>query len=197
MLRIHKPWGWDQIMYTGQVEVKELFIKQGHCTSLHCHPKKKTGLCVLKGLVKVDFLNNSFWLEPGDKLMIRPGVFHRSNAKLDSQLLEIENPIDKDDLVRLDDKYGREQGYETLTEELRLPTFNFNTIDYGEVGATHGYYCGLNGKYLILSGGIYNIYDDKKVYVLGPGDLVDNDVIHNLCQKFIQEEMEVIHVFHI
>ena len=42
--------------------------------------------------------------------MIRPGLFHSTKglAKKDSIVLEIETPINKDDLVRYKDNYGRE-----------------------------------------------------------------------------------------
>jgi mannose-6-phosphate isomerase-like protein (cupin superfamily) len=199
---IPKPWGGGEYtIYSNEnVEVKHLTIKQGECTSLHCHPKKKTGLCVLKGLIKVDFLNDSFWLEPGDKLMIRPGVFHRSNAKLDSELLEIENPVDKDDLVRLEDNYERKQGYEKQSIEVEKEVFNFNTIQFDSILCRHNEAYGNDlftwneGKYLILNGGIFNIFEDKKVYVLSPGDLIDSKIITHLVNKFTPEKIEYIHV---
>ena len=42
--------------------------------------------------------------------MIRPGLFHSTKAlsKKDSIVLEIETPINKNDLVRYKDNYGRE-----------------------------------------------------------------------------------------
>ena len=49
-------------------------------------------------------------LKSSDKLMIRPDLFHSTKglAKKDSIVLEIETPINKDDLVRYKDNYGRE-----------------------------------------------------------------------------------------
>ena len=49
-------------------------------------------------------------LKAPDKLMIRPGLFHSTKAisKKDSIVLEIETPINKNDLVRYKDNYGRE-----------------------------------------------------------------------------------------
>ena len=55
--------------------------------------------------------------------MIRPGLFHctHNNTDKDSIILEIETPIDKDDLVRFQDKYGREnEPYEGLSQMKNL-----------------------------------------------------------------------------
>ena len=75
---------------------------------MHCHPIKKTGYIVLNGSVDVDLgFYETRKLSSLSKLMIRPGLFHctRNNSKEDSIILEIETPIDKDDLVRFQDEY--------------------------------------------------------------------------------------------
>ena len=48
-----------------------------------------------------------------DKIHIFRARFHSSAALSDAFLFEVESPEDKEDLIRLDDDYGREkQGYE-------------------------------------------------------------------------------------
>lgn len=197
---VKKPWGYEYVIYSNtDVEIKHLFINVNQNTSLHCHPNKKTGLCVVRGLVKVEFLNNHFWLEPGDKLMIRQGVFHKSIAKINSELLEIENPVDKNDLIRLEDSYGREQlGYEDDSIDIEQLEYNFNQINFNNIETIHKY-LDINdnidtGKYFILSGGIYNILGNKKIYVLGPGDLVESSIINKLSNRFHREKIECIYV---
>lgn len=192
---VHKRWGKEYPIYENKhIQIKHLFINQDHCTSLHCHPKKKTGLLVLKGLIKLEFLNDHRFLEPGDKIMIRQGVFHRSNAILESELFEIENPVDQNDLVRLEDKYGRSQGYETITEEIEIESIINKKSVFGDVEVEHKFLEEiLPGKYMILSGGVYNIFQGEKVYVLGPGDLVDHTTINRL-DKFTRENLEVLYI---
>ena len=57
---VRKPWGFEYpLIETDEVGLWFLNLDPGASTSLHCHPKKKTGLVVLSGEVEVDFLNSS------------------------------------------------------------------------------------------------------------------------------------------
>ncbi len=109
---VNKPWGHEYLMYqNGAVAVWYLHIHGGAQTSMHCHPRKKTGLILISGEARVSFLNDSVCLKPLSKLTIRAGLFH-STAALSAEgiaLLEIETPCDKANLVRLEDEYGREE----------------------------------------------------------------------------------------
>lgn len=129
---VNKPWGHEYLLFeNGQVAMWYLFIRRGECTSMHCHPRKKTGLIVLSGSATVRFLNNSSPLRAPANMMLRAGLFHQSAADLgtDVALIEIESPVDKMNLVRLDDAYGRQNtAYEPLSATrpldatcLRLP----------------------------------------------------------------------------
>ena len=56
---VDKPWGYEYLAYENEhVGLWFLHIKKDHQTSLHCHPKKDTGLIVLDGAVDVSFLND-------------------------------------------------------------------------------------------------------------------------------------------
>ena len=79
-------------------------------------------------------------LKAPSKLMIRPGLFHSTKAisKKGAVVLEIETPINKDDLVRYKDSYGREnKPYEgknkmrrkdSKTLEFKIPKINSTNI---------------------------------------------------------------------
>ena len=87
---------------------------------MHCHPNKTTGLILLDGEAQISFLGDKFDLKPVSKTMIRKGLFHSTKATSESgaYVFEIETPVDKHDLVRLEDKYGREGNpYEDETHE--------------------------------------------------------------------------------
>ena len=80
---------------------------------MHCHPTKNTGLVVLQGEIELSFIRNKMLLTRLDKIHIFRARFHSSAAISDAFLFEVESPEDKEDLIRLDDNYGREeQGYE-------------------------------------------------------------------------------------
>ena len=46
-------------------------------------------------------------MQPGDRVHIAPGTVHRMTAIDDSDVFEVSTP-ELEDVVRLDDRYGRE-----------------------------------------------------------------------------------------
>lgn len=118
---VNKPWGYEYSVYENEdVALWFLYIAPNHSTSMHCHPKKTTGLVLLDGEVEISFLADSRKLESLDKVMIRRGLFHSTKALSSNGafIFEIETPNDKQDLVRLNDNYGRShKPYEDYTFE--------------------------------------------------------------------------------
>ena len=118
---VKKPWGYEYLAYENdKVGLWFLYIAKDQQTSMHCHPNKTTGLILLDGEVEVSFLSDSYNLKPVSKTMIRKGLFHSTKALSDKGafVFEIETPVQKHDLVRLEDKYGREgKPYEDSTFE--------------------------------------------------------------------------------
>lgn len=114
---VDKPWGYEYLMFENKsVAVWVLFLKHKAKTSTHCHPKKKTSLLVLDGEVETSSLDSAFLLKSMDGIIIERGVFHstKSSSLHGSFVMEIETPVKKSDLVRLNDEYGREGlGYES------------------------------------------------------------------------------------
>jgi hypothetical protein len=57
---VQKPWGYEYLIYeTPEVALWLLYIEQGKGTSLHCHPKKTTGLILLEGEAELGFIADS------------------------------------------------------------------------------------------------------------------------------------------
>lgn len=110
---VDKPWGHEEIFaetdgYVGKI----LFIRAGESLSLQYHRVKEETLRVLSGRVEFtagDDADNleSFELEAGEVFHVPPGTVHRMSAVSDCELLEVSTPH-LDDVVRLDDRYGRE-----------------------------------------------------------------------------------------
>ena len=115
---VKKPWGYEYLIYQNNyVAVWILYIQSGYQTSMHCHPNKKTSLVVLSGEARCSNLTGEMKLTPGGGLLIDKGVFHCTQSLSDDGIIvmEIETPINKRDLVRLKDNYGRVgKGYETV-----------------------------------------------------------------------------------
>lgn len=196
-----KPWGKEYLLYQNDnVELWHLFIKYGEQTSLHAHPNKKTGLIVVNGQCKLEFINSHKFMETGDKIVIRNGVFHRTTSFTYPylELLEIETPKDKNDIIRLEDNYGRAGlPYEDSQYEFGLVT---NSNEIGKCDKE---------MYHILSDGVgwADIEDYMQVVVLGghmfsngyfvlsPGDIIDGKNFKRLSNKFEKTDMELMLIY--
>ncbi len=112
-VRVVKPWGHEIERYrTDNCSVTWLHIHSNQSTSMHCHLTKTVMICVMGGVSILETLEKSHKLENGMLAVIEPGAFHRMRSSGDPVVLyEIETPRNKKDLVRLDDSYGRRQGY--------------------------------------------------------------------------------------
>tara|TARA_B100001173_G_C15963015_1_gene536531 strand:+ start:239 stop:922 length:684 start_codon:yes stop_codon:yes gene_type:complete len=123
-----KPWGEEYNIFRNKkkIAITYLKMKKGFATSLHCHPKKKTGFLILKGTAEVQigiYKKNIIKYPPMSILVLRPGLFHRIKASKNNDLfaLEVENPYLKNDLIRMKDNYGRsKKGYEKLNSTRAL-----------------------------------------------------------------------------
>ena len=111
--RIEKPWGWELIWAVAEAYVgKILFVKAGESLSLQFHREKDEAWYVQPGRAKLelgapgDAILNQEVIGPGAAFRYRPGTVHRVTALEDSTILEVSTPH-LDDVVRLEDRYGR------------------------------------------------------------------------------------------
>lgn len=111
--RVEKPWGWELIWAKTEVYVgKLLFVRAGHALSLQYHREKDESWLVHEGRASLELGEVGGGLEtveirPGDAFRYRPGTVHRVTALEDTLILEVSTP-QLDDVVRLEDAYGRE-----------------------------------------------------------------------------------------
>ena len=112
---VPKPWGREEIFaenerYAGKL----LYISPGQCLSLQYHERKDETLYVLEGeviLLVDDGAGGPMSekrLKPGDSYRIPPLMRHRMSAPDGTPcvLVEVSSP-ELDDVVRLEDAYGR------------------------------------------------------------------------------------------
>ena len=111
--QVLKPWGHEEIFaetehYVGKI----LFIRTGEALSLQYHEIKEETLRVLEG--ELDLFSGPdierlecHHLGPGAVFHVPPGTLHRMVAVTDCLLLEV-STNHLDDVVRLEDRYGRE-----------------------------------------------------------------------------------------
>ena len=111
--RVEKPWGYELIWakadrYVGKI----LHIKAGHQLSLQYHREKEETIFLSRGRMKFLFEEKQgqglkeILMEPGDAHHVPPHSTHRMIAVEDCDVFEVSTP-QLDDVVRLEDSYGR------------------------------------------------------------------------------------------
>ena len=111
--RVEKPWGWELIWADAEQYVgKLLFVRAGQSLSLQYHRQKDESWLVHEGratleLGEVGGRLESLEIAAGDAFRYRPGTVHRVTAIEDTLIVEVSTPH-LDDVVRLEDRYGRE-----------------------------------------------------------------------------------------
>jgi mannose-6-phosphate isomerase len=112
--KVEKPWGSELIWaetedYVGKV----LFVKAGESLSLQFHRQKDESWLVQHGRAKLELgsvgdpVLSEEVIAAGGCFRFRPGTVHRVTAIEDTTILEVSTPH-LDDVVRLEDRYGRE-----------------------------------------------------------------------------------------
>ncbi len=112
--RVEKPWGHEEwfALVDGKFCGKAIHVKDGHSLSLQYHERKEETISCLSGRFCVEVGEDearleTFELEPGESIHLRPGIRHRVTAVVDSVFLEA-STTELDDVVRLEDRYGRQ-----------------------------------------------------------------------------------------
>ena len=138
--------------------------------------------------------------------MIRKGLFHSTKAtdEKGAFIFEIETPVDKQDLVRFRDSYGREgKPYEDSTHESpkaedclwiteNEKDYKFancilsvkNITDISDIYEINPQY-----NVMFLRGGLQA---DYKQNVSSPGDVVVANVLHTLAEQFTEVDPETL-----
>ena len=112
--KVEKPWGHELIWALSETYCgKVLFVKAGAALSLQFHNVKDESWLVQSGRAKLELgeVGQSVLTEEvigaGAAFRYRPGTVHRVTAIEDTTIIEVSTPH-LDDVVRLEDLYGRE-----------------------------------------------------------------------------------------
>jgi mannose-6-phosphate isomerase len=112
--RVDKPWGYELIWaLTDRYCGKLLHVRAGEQLSLQFHNAKDESWLVLEGRAELELaqageaITASEIVAPGAAFHFEPGTVHRLRAVEDTTVLEVSTP-EIDDVVRLQDRYGRE-----------------------------------------------------------------------------------------
>lgn len=108
---VPKPWGYELIFArTDRYVGKILHITRGESLSLQYHEVKDETLFVVEGELKLTIEHEGdrreLSLRKGEAFHIPPGLIHRMEAIVDTDVAEV-STTELDDVVRLEDRYGR------------------------------------------------------------------------------------------
>jgi mannose-6-phosphate isomerase len=112
--RVEKPWGYELVWaLTDRYCGKLLHVRAGEQLSLQFHNVKDESWLVYEGRAELELAHAGeaeTRLEvvgPGAAFRFTPGTVHRVRALEDTTIIEVSTP-ELDDIVRLEDRYGRE-----------------------------------------------------------------------------------------
>jgi mannose-1-phosphate guanylyltransferase/mannose-6-phosphate isomerase len=109
---VHRPWGSYTILEDGEdCKVKRLTVKPGHVLSLQLHNRRSEHWTVVNGTAKVRIGEREFLLNANESTYIPMNTVHRleNPTAQDIHLIEVQcgDYFGEDDIVRLEDRYGR------------------------------------------------------------------------------------------
>jgi mannose-1-phosphate guanylyltransferase/mannose-6-phosphate isomerase len=110
--RIYRPWGYYQGIDAGaRFQVKRLVVKPGRKLSLQKHFHRAEHWVVVKGTAEVTVGDKLSTVHENESVYIPIGSLHRlaNPGKIPLELVEVQvgSYLGEDDIVRIDDVYGR------------------------------------------------------------------------------------------
>lgn len=112
--RVNRPWGWYEGLATGErFQVKRIMVKPGSTLSLQLHHHRAEHWVVVKGTALITNGDNEMLLSENQSTYIPLGAVHRlSNpGRIPLEIVEVQSGsyLGEDDIVRLQDVYGRDK----------------------------------------------------------------------------------------
>lgn len=110
---VAKPWGEERVFAeTARYAGKLIVVHAGESLSYQYHVRKEETIHVLSGTlfldVELDGTRQTLELKPGETFHVTPGTRHRMFAQHEDCMLVEVSTADLEDVVRLEDRYGRQ-----------------------------------------------------------------------------------------
>ena len=110
--RVARPWGWYDSVDAGErFQVKRIGVKPGASLSLQKHHHRAEHWIVVQGTAEVTRGTEVYLLSENQSTYIPIGELHRLHnpGKLELEMIEVQSGsyLGEDDIVRLEDNYGR------------------------------------------------------------------------------------------
>jgi len=112
--KVQRPWGWyDSLEEADNFKVKRILVNPGASLSLQKHAYRAEHWIVVRGTAEITCADKRFSLNQNESTYIPVGAVHRlTNAgEVPLEMIEVQSGsyLGEDDIVRLEDNYGRVQ----------------------------------------------------------------------------------------
>ena len=109
---VHRPWGTYTVLEEGErFKIKRIVVRPGHALSLQMHYHRSEHWVVVSGTAKVVNSEGERLVRTNESTFIPAGTPHRlvNPGITDLVIIEVQSGeyLGEDDIVRLDDQYGR------------------------------------------------------------------------------------------
>ncbi|QQP87162.1 mannose-1-phosphate guanylyltransferase/mannose-6-phosphate isomerase [Entomomonas asaccharolytica] len=109
---VHRPWGFYDCIDIGErYQVKRINVKPGAKLSLQKHHHRAEHWVIVKGTARITKNNETYLLTEDQSTYIPIGEIHslENPGKIPLELIEVQSGsyLGEDDIIRLEDKYGR------------------------------------------------------------------------------------------
>ncbi len=110
---VFRPWGsYDSVDSGERFQVKRLMVKPGAVLSLQMHHHRAEHWIVVSGTARITRGDEELLLEENQSTYIPVGVKHRieNPGRIPLHIIEVQSGgyLGEDDIVRFEDRYGRE-----------------------------------------------------------------------------------------
>lgn len=110
--RVYRPWGsYEGLIESARFQVKRIVVNPGSGLSLQLHHHRAEHWTVVQGTARVTRQDEVFLLHEDESTYIPIGMAHRleNPGLIPVELIEVQTGayLGEDDIVRLDDRYGR------------------------------------------------------------------------------------------
>ena len=111
--KVFRPWGWYDSLNKGEgFQVKLIMVNPGAILSLQIHQRRSEHWIVVRGTAKVTLGEETRLLTENQSVFIPAGEKHRveNPGQIPLEIIEVQSGtyLGEDDIVRLEDRYGRE-----------------------------------------------------------------------------------------
>ena len=110
--KVYRPWGYyDSVDAGNRFQVKRIVVNPGAALSLQMHHHRAEHWVVVRGTAKVTRGDETFLVSENESTFIPVGTRHRleNPGKVPLEIIEVQSGayLGEDDIVRIDDAYGR------------------------------------------------------------------------------------------